>query len=196
MSRVAPLKMSLTLAQLDKRLQAKFQKVSVTDFKSVIAFIRRDLTEAIQEACALLPVSNELLVFFSRVLFAAVKAGIEAVDAFLLSSERVQVIAAWHALHLADCALKPYLASFLFLFEGRFVSRLTADLDAVLPAAVAEASIPAPGQVTTPHELAQLNRVIDAVNVVRLCPPSKGLEKALLDRLPLSVRPWVAQHLE
>ena len=98
--------------------------LNFSSFKSAIAFIRGPYTEAIQEACALLPVNAELLQFFSRVLFFAVSEAMKSFDAFLAENERVEVIAAWHAVYLADAALEPYAARFLYLFEGKFVDRI------------------------------------------------------------------------
>ncbi len=110
------------LKRYSLQLEAEFKKI--TNFRTAIAFIRGPFTEAIQEACSLLPVNSELLEFFARVLFSVVLEARKLLDVFLTESERAEIIAAWHALCLADEALKPYAASFRYLFEDKFVAHL------------------------------------------------------------------------
>jgi hypothetical protein len=113
------------LQKFNDKLQLEFKKIS--SFRSAIAFLRGPFTEAIQEACALLPVNAELLEFFARILFAAVAEAMRMFDDFLAQNDRAEVIAAWHSVYLADVALKPYAAAFIYLFEGKFVDRLLAE---------------------------------------------------------------------
>lgn len=172
--------MEAYLEGVDARLKENFKFQSFTD---VISYIRGPLVEAMQESFVLHATTPELLKFYAKRLFYAVREAVNLLDSFLSTASRVEVISAWHAIVLTDAALSPYSASIRQIFEDQFVKRIMQEYEW-------PAELKSPEEARTDEDIATLNRLVDFVNIIRSCPQSQPLRDNFLTSAPESIKPW------
>ena len=172
--------MEAYLASVDARLTEGFKFDS---FVAVISYIRGPLVEAMQESFVLYETTPELMTFYSKRLFHAVREAFKLLDSFLTSASRVEIISAWHAIVLTDAALAPYSASIRDIFEERFVDRLMQEY-------TWPTELKSPEEAQTDEEIASLNQLVDFVNILRACPHSQRLRDCFLTSAPESIKNW------
>lgn len=172
--------MDAFLVGVDTRLKENFKFQSFTD---VISYIRRPLIESMQESFVLHDTTPELLKFYAKRLFYAVREAVNLFDSFLSTASRVEIISTWHAIVLTDAALAPYSASIRPIFEDEFAKRIMQEYEWPV-------ELKSPEEARTDEETASLNRLVDFVNIIRSCPQSQPLRNYFFSSAPESIKPW------